>query len=105
MQMDADHKFVQSLGCQYLGPDYDPQTYKGPTPYCGCKTLVGTSLYCQEHYPKIYAQGSALRRRHKDTRRAEALRQLQSDFNAVIEELEAEGFDLYGDSELERPIA
>jgi hypothetical protein len=42
----------------------------------------------------MYVKGSALRKRHKDTRRAEAIRQLVSDFNAAVEELEAEGFDL-----------
>jgi hypothetical protein len=48
----------------------------------------------------MYVKGSALRKRHKDTRRADAIRQLVSDFNAVIEELENEGFDVYAPSDL-----
>jgi hypothetical protein len=48
----------------------------------------------------MYVKGSALRKRHKDTRKANALRQLVSDFNAVIEELESEGFDPYAPSDL-----
>jgi hypothetical protein len=41
----------------------------------------------------MYVKGSALRKRTKDQRKANALRQLMSDFNAAVEELEAEGFD------------
>jgi aspartate oxidase len=41
----------------------------------------------------MYVKGSALRKRGKDTRKADAIRQLVSDFNAAVEELEAEGFD------------
>lgn len=97
--MDADRKWVQSLGCQYLGPDYDPQQHKGVTPYCGCKPVVGTSVYCSTHYPLIYAEGTALRKRHKDIRRAQAVWDLESAFNEAVAELEAEGFDVYADAE------
>jgi hypothetical protein len=48
----------------------------------------------------MYQKGSALRKRHKDTRKANALRQLISDFNAVLEELESEGFDVYAPTDL-----
>jgi hypothetical protein len=41
----------------------------------------------------MYVKGSALRKRTRDQRKANALRQLMSDFNAAVEELEAEGFD------------
>jgi hypothetical protein len=37
--------------------------------------------------------GTAHRKRHKDIRKANAIRQLISDFDAVVAELEAEGFD------------
>jgi len=94
--MDADYATLKPLGCTYLGPDYDPRTSRSAPPYCGCKTLVEGTLYCEEHYSLMYQKGSALRKRKKDTRRADALRQLVSDFNAAVEELEAEGFDCYG---------
>jgi hypothetical protein len=48
----------------------------------------------------MYVKGSALRKRHKDVRKANALRQLVSDFNAAVEELESEGFDVYAPSDL-----
>jgi hypothetical protein len=78
-----------------LGTDYDSRTHKGASPYCGCKSLVGDSVYCAEHYDLIYVKGSALRKRNKDTARANAVRQLESDFNAAVEELEQEGWDVY----------
>jgi hypothetical protein len=48
----------------------------------------------------MYVKGSALRKRGKDGRKADALRQLMSDFNAVLEELESEGFDVYAPTDL-----
>jgi len=96
MQMDADTHFIRSLGCQYLGPDYDPQSTEArfkPTPYCGCKSLVGNSVYCAEHYPRIYVQGSALRKRHKDLRRKAQIEELTQMIMEIAEELEDEGFE------------
>ena len=91
---------LKQYGCSYLGPAYDARTHKGASPYCGCKDLVQGTLYCQEHYSLMYVKGSALRKRHKDGRKADALRQLMSDFNAVLEELESEGFDVYAPTDL-----
>ncbi len=51
--------------CQYLGPEYDPRTHKGATPYCGAKTLAGKS-YCGEHYFKVYQKGSAVAGKRKE---------------------------------------
>jgi hypothetical protein len=48
----------------------------------------------------MYQKGTAYRKRTKDLRRAEALRQLVSDFNAAVEELELEGFDCWGEGDL-----
>jgi hypothetical protein len=42
----------------------------------------------------MYQKGTALRKRHKDQRKANLIRDIISDFNAAVEELEAEGFDL-----------
>ena len=91
---------LRQYGCTYLGPDYDPRTHKGATPYCGSKDLVDGTLYCTEHHSIMYVKGSALRKRKKDTRRADAIRQLISDFNAAVEELEAEGFDPYAPTDV-----
>lgn len=78
--------------CTYIGA-------YGLKPTCCAPTVLGS--YCAEHYAVVYAKGTKLGRRLKDQRKAEALRQLVSDFNAAVEELEEEGFDVYGDSELE----
>jgi len=77
--------------CTYIG-------HTGTQATCCEPTVLGSS-YCATHYPMIYASGTRLGRRLKDARRAEAIRQLVSDFNAAVEELEASGFDVYGDSE------
>ena len=92
---DVDYIVLKQYGCTYLGPDYDPRTHVGPTPYCGSKDLVDGKLYCTHHYPMLFQVGTATRKRHKDIRRANAVRDLISDFDAVIQELEAEGFDVY----------
>lgn len=91
---------LKQYGCTYLGPAYDARSHTGPSPYCGCKDLVQGTLYCKEHYALMYVKGSALRKRGKDTRKADALRQLMSDFNAAVEELESEGFDVYAPTDL-----
>ena len=81
--------------CTYLGPEYDPRTSKiSPAPYCGCPT-GGVSNYCPEHHALVYQKGTSLRKRGKDIKRANAVRDLISDFDSVIAQLEAEGFDLY----------
>jgi len=51
------------------------------------------STYCEEHALKMGPNGTALRRRHKDIRRANAVWTLESDFHDVVAELEAEGVD------------
>jgi len=79
-------------------------TYIGGTgfkPSCCKPTMAKDVSYCTEHYAVVYAKGTAQGRRLKDARRANALRQLVSDFNAAVEELEEDGFDVYGDSDLE----
>jgi len=53
------------MKCQYLGPEYDPRTHKGETPYCGAQTLTGKS-YCGEHYHKVYQKGSATAGKRKE---------------------------------------
>lgn len=77
--------------CTYIGAH-------GHTPTCSAPTVLGS--YCAEHYAVVYAKGTRLGRRLKDMRKANELRQLVSIFNEAVEQLEAEGFDCYGESEL-----
>lgn len=73
-------------------------TYMGnSTTACGHPTLPGKS-YCQEHYAVVYKVGSGTRRK-KDERIADAVWSVQDSFNEAVAELEAEGFDVWGDSE------
>ena len=96
---DADYLSLKHYGCTYLGPDFDTRTHpynQGvPTPYCGRKDLVEGKLYCEHHYSQMFQKGTANRKRKKDIKRANAVRDLISDFDSVVAELEAEGFDLY----------
>ncbi len=57
---------------------------------CTHTALAGKS-YCAEHYPLVYKVGSAVKRK-KDTSRYDRIQMLIDDFNAVLEELEAEGW-------------
>jgi hypothetical protein len=80
--------------CTYLGPEYDPRTWdyaSKPTPYCGCQALAGKS-YCQEHYPVVYASGTALRKRHKDLRKKQSIEDTVQMIIDIAEELEIEGW-------------
>lgn len=54
-------------GCQYLGPEYDPRLQRGPTPFCGARSIEGKN-YCHEHYYVIYKKGTSVngRRREKE---------------------------------------
>jgi hypothetical protein len=56
-----------------------------------CNTQVEDYSYCEEHVWRVYQKGSHLRARKKDKRRAEAVWDLESEFNSIIEELTAEG--------------
>jgi hypothetical protein len=47
----------------------------------------------------VYKQGSSRARRHKELRTVDKVRIVESLMNEAIAELEAEGFDCYGDSE------
>jgi len=70
--------------CQYLGTALKP---------CGCATLAGKS-YCAEHYGLVYQLGTARARRKKDERVAATIWDIESEFNAAVEELEQEGYDI-----------
>jgi hypothetical protein len=59
---------------------------------CGCATVLGKS-YCAEHVELVYKAGTARARRVKDVKVAAAVWDLESEFNAAIEELILEGYD------------
>lgn len=58
---------------------------------CSHKAVEGRS-YCEEHLWRVYQKGTNLGKRKKDQRRAEAVWDIESEFNAAVQELEAEGF-------------
>ena len=58
---------------------------------CTHTALPGRS-YCEQHIWLVYQQGTAVRRK-KDARRAAAVWDLESEFNAAVEELIEEGYD------------
>ena len=73
-------------------------TYIGDGTGCTATALAGKS-YCAEHYSLVYQKGTARARRHKEIRTVDKVRIVESLFNEAVSELEAEGFDVYGDSE------
>ena len=75
-------------------------TYIGTGTACCTPALEGRS-YCAEHYAVVYKVGSG-RTRKKDTLQAQRVRLVQQLFYEACDLLEAEGFDVYGDSELEK---
>ena len=86
----SDRAFIVACGCTYLGPEYDAHKWLGPSPYCA-KPVVDGYSYCTEHVEQMYQKGTALRKRKKDIKRAEALWDIESMFHEVVAELEAEG--------------
>ena len=70
-------------------------TYIGTGTGCTHTALEGKS-YCADHYALVYRVGSG-RKRRKDTAQAARVRLVQTLFYEAIEQLEAEGFDVYGE--------
>jgi len=77
--------------CQYIGGN-------GHSPTCTATALAGHS-YCAEHYAMVYKAGTKRATRHKEMRVVDKVRLVESLMNEAVAELEAEGFDCYGDSE------
>jgi hypothetical protein len=73
-------------------------TYIGDGTGCTATALAGKS-YCLDHYALVYQKGTARARRHKEIQTVSKVRLVESLFNEAVSELEAEGFDVYGDSE------
>jgi len=72
------------LGCTYLGDALTP---------CGCTPTVLGKSYCAEHVFLVYKQGTARARRKKDIKTAAAVWDLESEFNAAVQELAEEGYN------------
>ena len=85
------HATQHAHACQYIGAH-------GHCPTCSHAALAGHS-YCAEHLAIVYKQGSKRAKRHKEIRTVDKVRIVESLMNEAIQELEAEGFDCYGDSE------
>lgn len=83
-------------------PMYDVSntcTYMGSAvTACGCASLAGKN-YCAEHYYTVYQKGTARAKRKKEIRTVDKVRLVESLMNEAIEQLEAEGFDVYGQRE------
>ena len=73
-------------------------TYIGTGKPCTQHALEGKS-YCAEHYAIVYRVGSG-RQRKKDTAQAQRVRYVQQLMQEAIDQLEAEGFDCYGERDL-----
>ena len=82
--MDNPHTTCQWIGTEDKGPVY--------TSHCDCAVVPGRA-YCEEHLWAVYQKGTAVHRR-KDRRRAEAIWDLESEFNRAVEELIEEGFEV-----------
>jgi hypothetical protein len=66
-------------------------TYIGDGAGCTHTAVEGRS-YCADHLWLVYKQGTAQVRK-KDKRTAAAVWDLESEFNAAVEELAAEGYN------------
>lgn len=59
----------------------------------GCThTAMEQRSYCVHHYPQIYQEGTAVRRK-KDARRAAAVWDIESAMNEAVQELIDEGYN------------
>ena len=77
--------------CTYIGST-DDSVYARLQPTCCQPTVAGRS-YCAEHLFLVYKEGSAKPRRKKDERTAAAVWDLESEFNAAVQELAEEGYN------------
>lgn len=73
---------VTATKCQWIGEGEG----------CSHTALEGQS-YCAEHYARIYQKGTARAKRKKDIRVANTVWDLESEFNAAVQELIEEGYD------------
>ena len=81
--------------CAYIGNN----DYNILKPAC-CSTAVAGRAYCTEHLYVVYKQGTARAKRKKELSTVDKVRMVESLLNEAVAELEAEGFDVYGEREL-----
>ena len=86
--------------CAYIGQGTAANHLAGT---CSHSAAAGHS-YCAEHLAVVYKQGTARSKRHKELRTVDKVRIVESLMNEAIAELEAEGFDCYGDGELDKTL-
>lgn len=72
------------MNCQWIGDN--PRM----RPVCECIAVKGRS-YCEDHLFRVYQKGTNLGKRKKDMRIADAVWDIESEFNTAVAELEAEG--------------
>ena len=72
----------------------DQCQYLGDSTVCTCtQPVVAGRAYCEEHLWMVYKKGTAVVRK-KDTRRAQAIWDLEAELSEIIEELIEEGMEL-----------
>ena len=71
-------------------------TYIGTGQPCTHLAVAGRH-YCEQHYAVVSKVGSG-RQRKKDTRQAARVRLVEQLMSEAVEELLAEGYDVYGDT-------
>ena len=85
-----------------------PYTYTSVCSWIGLGEMCSASSaqdssYCVQHYGLVYKLGSG-KLRKRDTLQAQRVRLTQQLLQEAVDELEAEGFDVYGDSEREQEL-
>ena len=83
---------IDSITCTYMGNSLRSTC---------CAVRVEGRSYCKDHLWLVYKEGSNLRTRHKDIRTVDKVRMVEQLMNEAIAELEADGFDCYGNQELD----
>ena len=78
----------------------DTCTYIGDGAGCTAPSLLGRN-YCAEHLYVVYKQGTARAKRKKELTIVDKVRIVEELMHEAIAELEAEGFDCYGERELD----
>ena len=77
-------------------------TYMGDAEHaCGCSPTVLGKSYCAEHVFLVYKQGTARAKRHKELSTVDKVHIVEQLMHEAIAELEAEGFDVYAERELD----
>jgi hypothetical protein len=80
------------LTCTYMGDALQA---------CGCSPTVLGKSYCIDHVYLVYKEGTARAKRKKELTIVDKVRLVEELMHEAIAELEAEGFDVYGERELD----